>query len=100
MPDLYDDGLQAFSVEEEWADGDLVVKGATKMVSPQVVRTVSALRAAAVYQVPADRLPPACFLFVIPKSPEKVSLILSCVKENRQDGVKTPIFRLVFLAPL
>ena len=38
--------------------------------------------------------PPTCYPFVIPKSSEKVSLILSCVKINKSDGAKPPTFRL------
>ena len=36
---------------------------------------------------------PTCYPFVIPKSSEKVSLILSCVKINKSDGAKPPTFR-------
>ena len=35
-----------------------------------------------------------CYPFVIPKSSEKVSLILSCLKINKSDGAKPPTFRL------
>ena len=31
-------------------------------------------------------LPPMCWPFIIPKTSEKVSLILSCVKQNGMDG--------------
>ena len=55
---------------------------------------MSALKGAGVYQVPTDPLPPTYYPFVIPKSFEKVSLILSCVKQNKQDGAKPPTFRL------
>ena len=94
VPDSYSDGLRTFSVEEEWEDGDRVVKGASRWVSPQVERVVSALRGAGVYRVPIDPLPPVSYPFVIPKTSEKVSLILSYLKQNRQDGVKLPPFRL------
>ena len=92
--DFYNDGLQTFSVEDEWEYGDRVVKGASRWVSPQVERVMSALRGAGVHRVPADPLPPTCYPFVIPKSCEKVSLILSRVKQNKQDGVKPLTFKL------
>ena len=74
------------SVEDSWEDGDRVVKGASRWVSPQVERVVSALWGVGVYQVRADPLPPTCYPFVIPKSSEKVN----------QDGAKPPTFRLDF----
>ena len=46
------------------------------------------------YQVPPDPLPATCYLFVIPESSEKVSLILSCVKQNIRDGSVPPTFWL------
>ena len=57
-------------------------------------RLVAALRGAGVYEVPPDPLPPTCYPFVIPKSSEKVSLILSCVKQNKQVGSVPPTFQL------
>ena len=62
--------------------------------SQQVERLVSALRGAGVFQVPSDPLPPTCYPFVIPKSSERVSLIMGCVKQNRMDGSVPPTFRL------
>ena len=56
---------------------------------------MQALRGAGVYEETADPPPPpTCYPFVIPKSSEKVSLILSCVKINKSDGAKPPTFRL------
>ena len=52
------------------------------------------LRGTGVYQVPPDPLPPTCYPFVIPKSSEKFSLILSCVKHNERDGSVPPTFWL------
>ena len=49
-----------------------MVKGASRWVSQQVERLVAALWGAGVYQVPPDPLPPTCYPFVTPKSPEKV----------------------------
>ena len=49
------------------------------------------------YQVPPDPLPPTCHPFVIPKSSEKVSLILRCIKQNKQDGSVLPTFQPFFL---
>ena len=70
------------------------MKGASRWVLPQVERVVSAVRGAGVYQVPANPLLPTRYPFVIPKSSEKVSLVLSCVKQNREDGAKPPTFKL------
>ena len=71
------------------------VRGATRWVSQQVQRIVQALRGAGVYEETADPPPPpTCYPFVIPKSSEKVSLILSSVKINKSDRAKPPTFRL------
>ena len=95
IPPFYRGGLQDFNVEREWQDGDRVVRGATGWVSQQVQRIVQALRGAGVYEETVDPPPPPmCYPFVIPKSSEKVSLILSCVKINKSDGGKPPTFRL------
>ena len=45
---------------------------------------------------PRTPSPPRGYPFVIPKSAEKVSLILSCVKHNSMDGSVLPTFRLDF----
>ena len=71
--------LRDFNAEESWEHGDMVVKGASRCVS-QLERLVWALRGTGVYQVPRDPLPPTCYPFVIPRSSEKFSLILSCNK--------------------
>ena len=47
VPYFFKDGLQTFSVEDEWEDP--VVKGASQWVSPQVERVVSTLRGGWVY---------------------------------------------------
>ena len=95
VPPFYREGLRDFDVEREWQDGDKVVRGATRWVSQQVQRIVQALRGAGVYEATADPPPPpTCYPFVIPKSSEKVSLILSCVKINKSDGPKPPSFGL------
>ena len=65
-----------------------MVKGASRWVLPQVERVVSALRGAGMYQVPADPLPPTCYL------------ILSCVKQNKQEEAKPLTFRLKALEDL
>ena len=92
--EFYRSGLRDFNMEESWEDGDRVVEGASRWVSQRVERLVSALRRAGVYQVPPDPLPPTCYAFVILKSSEKVSLILSCVKQNTRDGSVPPTFQL------
>ena len=38
----------------------------------------------------SEDLPPTCWPFIIPKTSEKVSLILSCVKQNGLDGCTPP----------
>ena len=40
----------------------------------------------------AEELAPTCWPFNIPKAPEKVSWILSCVKRNGLVGCTTPLF--------
>ena len=95
IPPFYRGGLQDFDVEREWQDGERVVRGASRGISQHVQRIVQALRGAGVYEETADPSPPpTCYPFVIPKSSEKVSLILSCVKINKSDGAKPPTFRL------
>ena len=90
VPPFYREGLRDFDVDREWQDGDRVVRGATRWVSQQVQRIVQALRGAGVYEETADPPPPpTCYPFVILKSSEKVSLILSCVKINKSDGANT-----------
>ena len=58
VPPFYRGGLQDFDVEQEWQDGDRVVRGATRWVSQQVQRIVQALRGAGVYEETADPPPP------------------------------------------
>ena len=96
IPPFYREGLRDFDVEREWQVGERVIRGASRWVSQQVQRIVQALRGAGVYEETADPPPPppTCYPFVIPKSSEKVSLILSCVKINKSDGAKPPTFRL------
>ena len=52
VPEFYRDGLRDFNVEESSEDGDRVMTGASRWVSRQVERLVSALRGAGLYQVP------------------------------------------------
>ena len=96
IPSFYRGGLRDFDVELEWQDGERVVRGASRWVSRHVQRIVQALRGAGVYEETADPPPPpfTCYPFVIPKSSEKVSLILSCIKINKSDGAKPPTYRL------
>ena len=44
LPEFYKGRLRDLSVEESWKDEDRVVEGASRWVSPQVERVVSALR--------------------------------------------------------
>ena len=95
VPPFYRGGLRDFDVEREWRDRERVVRGASRWVSQQVQWILQALRGAGVYEETADPPPPpTCYPFVIPKSSEKVSLILSCVKINKSDGANPPAFRL------
>ena len=63
-----------------------MVKGASRWVTQQVEGLVSTVRGRGVYQVPSVPCPPTGYLFVIPRSSEKVSLILRCAKQNRWMG--------------
>ena len=94
IPPFYRGGLRDFDVEREWQDGERVVRGASRWVSPHVQRIVQALRGGGGLRGDRRPPPPTCYPFVIPKSSENVSLILSCVKINKSDGAKPPTFRL------
>ena len=48
----------------------------------------------------SEDLPPTCWPFIIPKTSEKVSLVLSCGKQNGLDGCHPPPPRDVGRAPM
>ena len=96
VPEFYRDGLRDFNVEESPEDGYRVVKGASRWVSQQAERPVSAPVGGGGVPGAPGPTPPTCYLFVIPKSSEKVSLILSCVKQNKRDKSVPLTFRLDF----
>ena len=95
FPEFYGNGLRDFNVEESWEDGDRVVKGGLHVGFPSRWSAPSLLfggRGSTKCRPPPS--PPTCYPFVIPTSFEKVSLILSCVKQNKRDGPVLPTFRL------
>ena len=64
------------------------------LVSDEVTKFVGVLkRQWLLYDLSGD-LPPTCWPFIIPKTSERVSLILSCVKQNGLDGCTPPRFLL------
>ena len=65
--------------------------GGARSVGPGVAEMASTLLTSGV--ISATPLPPSCFPFIIPKSSEKVSLILSCLGMNERIG-DPPTFQL------
>ena len=65
--------------------------GGSGSVGPGVAGMVSTLMSSGV--ISETPLPPSCFPFIIPKSSEKVSLILSCLGMNERIG-DPPTFQL------
>ena len=65
--------------------------GGSGTVGPGVAEMASTLLSSRV--ISATPLPPSCFPFIIPKSSEKVSLIMSCLGMNEQIG-DPPTFQL------
>ena len=90
-PDFYRQGLRDFDVEAPWVDARGNDRpGAPPSVSDEVTKFVAVLkRQWLLYDLSEDQ-PPTCWPFIIPKTSEKVSLVLSCVKQNGMDGCTPP----------
>ena len=90
-PDLYGQGLQDFDVEAPWVDGRGNARpGPPPWASDELTKFVEVLiRQWLLYDLSED-LPPTCWPFIIPKTSEKVSFILSCVKQNGLGGCTPP----------
>ena len=86
-PKFYGQGLRDFDVEVPHVDARGNDRsGAPPLVSDEVHNFVAVLkRQWLLYDVSED-LPPTCWSFIIPKTLEKVSLMLRCVKQNGLDG--------------
>ena len=63
-------------------------------VSDEVSKLISVLKRQWLLYGLSEDLPPTCWPFIIPKTSEKVSLILSGVKQNGLDGCTSPRFLL------
>ena len=90
-PGFYGQGLLDFNVEAPWVDG----RGNARpppppWVSDEVTKFVGVLKRQWLLYDLSEDLPPTCWPFIIPKTSEKVSLILSCVKQNGLDGCTPP----------
>ena len=93
--DFYGDGLRDFNVESGWTDDRGNCRPATPAwVSGEVEELVSVLKRDWLLYDLQGSPTPTCWPFVIPESSEKVSLILSCVKQNGMDGCRPPRFSL------
>ena len=93
-PDFYGQGLRDFDVEAPWVDAQGNDRpGASPWVSNGVHKFVAVLKRQWLLYDLSEDLPPTCRPFIIPKTSEKVSLILSCVKQNGLDGCTPRAFR-------
>ena len=68
--------------------------GAPPWVSDEVSKFVGVLKRQWLLYDLSEDLPPTCWPFIIPKTSEKVSLLLGCVKQNGLDGCNPPRFWL------
>ena len=90
-PDFYGQGLRDIDVETPWVDRRGNARpGAPPWVSDEVTKFVGVLKRQWLLYVLWEELPSTCWPFIIPKTSEKVSLILSCVKQNGLDGCTPP----------
>ena len=85
-------GVRDFDVETPWVDTRGIDRpGAPTWVSDEVREFVFVLKQKWLLYDLSEDLPPTYWPFIIPKTSE-VSLILSCVKQNRMDGCPPPLF--------
>ena len=97
-PDFYGRGLRDFDVEAVWIDArgndrPSAPPPPPPWVSEDVSNFVSVPQRQWLLFILSEDLPPTCWPFIIPKTSEKVSLILSCVKQNGLDGCNPRDFR-------
>ena len=84
-------GLRSADVEAPWVDSRGFDRPGTPFsVSDEVTKFVAVLKRQWLLYDVSEQLPPTCWPFIIPKTSEKVSLILSCVKQHGMDGC-TPL---------
>ena len=89
--DFYGQGLRDFDVETPWVDVPGNERpGAPSGVSDEVSKLVTVLKRQWLLYDLSDDLSPTCWPFIIPKTSEKLSLILSSVKQNGMDGYTPP----------
>ena len=82
-------------VEAPWVDSRGNARpGAPPWVSDEVTKFVGVLKRQWLLYDLSEDVPPTCWPFIIPKTSEKVSLILRCVKQNGLDGCTPPRFSL------
>ena len=86
-PKFYGEGLRDFDVESSWMDawGDHK-SGTSTWIFDEVQQFVTALKRQGLLHEIFQYMPGICRRCMIPKSSKKVSLILSCVKQNGMDG--------------
>ena len=64
--------------------------GCSPLISNEVHKFVTVLKRQWLLYDLSEDLPPTWWPFIIPKTSEKVSIILSCVKQNGLDGCTPP----------
>ena len=90
-PSFYGHGLRDFDVETPWVDGRSNARpGAPPWVSDEVTKFVGVLKSQWLLYDLSEDLALTCWPFIIPKTSEKVSSILSCVNQNGLDGCTPP----------
>ena len=67
-------------------DGATPDLGPPPLVSDEVTKFVGVLKRQWLLYDLLEDLPPTCWPFIIPKTSEKVFLVLRCVKQNGLDG--------------
>ena len=82
-------------MEAPWVDDRGNARpAAPPWVSDEVTKFVGVLKRQWLLYGLSEDLPPTCWPFIVPKTSEKVFLILSCVKQNGLDGCTPPRFSL------
>ena len=93
-PDFYGQGLRDFDVEAPWVDARGNDRpGAPPWVSNEVHKFVPVLKRQWLLYDLSEDLPSTCWPLIIPKTSEKVSLMLSGVKQSGLDGCTARDFR-------
>ena len=88
-------GLDHFRVESPWVDERGRRRpGPSTWLSNEVTQLIRVLLQEGMLVELPGRPTPACSPFIIPKTSQSVSMILSCVRPNGMDGASQPRFSL------